>query len=508
MKKIIFILVVIIIAIGCSACGDFNFGFEMEEEFTPSVVPVEDLYIPEKVDTDLFGLFFYNEDGTLTRSTEDINKINFDPNKPLILFIEGILMDYGYKNLRDMPAHEYMAKDSGYNCAVFAWGPFSDENSPGKGRDKVWGVDGSNRFRIEDENGNPTYIEDDPIKQSMSEFFVSYYVDFMKRAGDFNGNKIHFTGLSAGSNCLFAISYYMLLLEEAGKIDSSIIPDKLTYFDAYLDGGVLAETDVFCSWLNEPLGKGGSGQRALESLRLSKERGIAVEYVESTSILDLIALTDLDDPDIADLSQKIKDETAYLVYNHNHGGVAHVLGKFWYYECYSEKKMFEDNTNLDGESVGVSLDAPIPYMIARRGAYYTMDKNPTQYYYEDDNQYSNVSDPIICGLAFLDVNDNGIHDERIANRVADVEVTLLDSDDNIVSTTKTNKGGYYQFLMGEEDMGKDFYIKVKINGYEIGKADSGEMFKMGNNMNKDFTSDLVTVSYENDIKVINIGLTK
>lgn len=101
-----------------------------------------------------------------------------------------------------------------------------------------------------------------------------------------------------------------------------------------------------------------------------------------------------------------------------------------------------------------------------------------------------IGDRIISGRVFSDRNDNNYFDtgDRLFN---DIEMNLLDSNKNIIATTKSNAEGYYSFNNIPKG---NYYVQVKPIDYfeyqivdkNVGKRSEANVF------NKDGTTDLIT----------------
>lgn len=498
------IAVILIIAILGAMC--VSIILEENKYININLVKVSNIHLPDKVDKDnLFGFFFYNEDGTYSNSYyTDISKLNYDKNKPMIIFIHGVQIEVGYKgNETVVNAKDWL--DAGYNVVEFLWSQFAD-GDPFSTQDRVWGINESMGFCYEGENSKSVYESKDIPNYGMAEIFVAYYADFMKKA-DFCGSEIHLTGLSMGANACIAVSNYLLTLEKAGKIPASYLPDRVTLFDAYLDN--ISENGFMVNWLNQPIGKNGTVGRAVETVEMLRDRGIAVSYIASSPVG---FVNDLGDGEKG-LFEKMTAMTAYMEFSAAFAGfdlaAQHIAGKNWYYRMIDQNVIY-DSKDISAQEYAISPFIPISYTYARMGSIYTMSSNFTETIFSDDKVTSDVANPKIAGFAFFDANINGINDDRISNRIGNVKVALYDNKHNLIDTQNTSYGGYYQFNLKNEDIGKSFYIAVDLTNtsYAPSKIDTGSYECMGNGIKEDGKSEVFNINSVITLNIINIGLIK
>lgn len=494
------ILAVFIVIVIVSACLFVVNGYSHN---TVELVKSSAIHIPEKLDADnLFGLFFYNADGTYTRSTAPKDTVNFDPNKPTMIFFHGVEKGRGYKENEEMVnATSWVA--SGYNVASYFWSQMSDFY-PHTCVQSVWSRK-SIPFKYSD---NGVAVEDttDSINYTLAECFVAYYVDFMAQF-NYNGSFIYFQGLSLGGNLLTAVNNYLLTLEKAGLIGTSLLPDRVTYHDTYMSNNY---SEIFVPWLNTVIGENGTLKMMYETAKELRSRGIAVEYVAS-SFVSMISIFGTGDKDIYD-----KFTEGILLFNFDasyagmNEGLKHTAGKDWYHEVIGQGVYFDYGAN-EPEINGIYApcpSTPISYTYARMGSSYKMDANYTISNYDDDIiRNENITAPKIAGFAYNDLNNNGVNDDRLYNRINDVVVELYDNDNNLLASTTTANGGYYEFLLKESDIGKNYYVKVQLpDGKTVGKIDNGTMLCMGNGIKSSLQSNVININSVWDLKIINIGL--
>ncbi len=499
--KIVLIIVVLVLIGGVSF-----FAVKGFETVDVELVKVEDIYIPENVDDEkLFGLFFYNADGTFNRSTEPKEKVNFDPNKPTVIFFHGVQIGLGYHD-NELMVNPTGWVNAGYNAASYLWSQMSDF-MPSICVDSVW----SRKyvpFKYE-KNGAAVEEKNDTLNYSLAECFVAYYVDFMSQF-DYKGSSIYLQGLSLGGNMLTAVNSYLLTLEKYGKIGTDLLPDRVTYFDTFLTN---SNPELYVPWLNTVIGEGGTTKMCYLVAKELRSKGIAVEYIASSMVSSLGEFAVGGN----DMFKKFVDETVLLNFDSTFTGAInqpakHVAGKNWYYRIIAEG-LFYDYTAENPEAINalaVSPATPISYSYARIGTVYGMQKNPTEMDFEDDRMISeNITKAKIAGFAYFDKNDNGINDDRLYNRIDGVTVELYESNGTLVSSTKTQNGGYYEFTLEENKLGKSYYVQIKeVSGYTVGKYDTGAMLMMGNGIKTNQKSDTFTVADILELKIINIGLIK
>lgn len=490
------ILVVVVVA------GASFFVFTGYDDSKVELVKSADITIPEEMDVEqLFGLFFYNADGSYTRTTKPKEQINFDPNKPTMIFFHGVQQNKGYKmnELVDRPQGWI---EQGYNVASYFWSQLADF-MPDTCVDGVW-ERGKIPFKYE-KDGKVVLVEES-INYTIAECFVAYYVEFMAQY-DYKGSEIYFQGLSLGGNLLTAVNSYLLTLEKVGLISTEILPDRVTFHDTYMTN---APTNLFVPWLNRIIGDNGVLKMIYEVSMELRSRGVAVEYVASSMVSSITTLGKGD----KDLYNKFTNQVTLFNFDASfaglNAGLEHIAGKEWYHKVITEP-IFYDNTAENPEANGIYApgpNTPISYTYARMGSVYDMERNQTRIIFSDDViKSTNITAPKIAGFAYFDSNDNGINDDRLFNRINGVIVELYDSSDNKIDSVTTANGGYYEFLLKSGDVGKTYYIKITLpDGKVVGKYDNGAMLCMGNGIKSDLKSNLIAINNLLDLKIINIGL--
>ncbi len=498
--KILLIVVFVVLLGGVSffAASGYKAG-------SVELVKVEDIHIPENVDDEkLFGLFFYNSDGTYNRSTEAKENINFDPNKPTVIFFHGVQLDLGYHD-NEVMVNAGGWVDAGYNAASFFWSQMSDL-FPNVCVDSVWSREYI-PFKYE-KDGVAVEETTDMLNYSLAECFVAYYVDFMTQY-DYNGSFINLQGLSLGGNMLTAVNSYLLTLEKHGLIGTELLPDRVTYFDTYLSSSY---SDIFVPWLNDVIGENGTTKMSYLVAKELRSRGVAVEYVASSMVSSLSEINSNGDKD---MFKNFTNETVLLNFDSSFTGVfnqsvKHTAGKNWYHNIVEEGHFYDYSAEnpQDIPAFAPSPAMPISYAYARIGTIYGMESNLSEYSYEDDRMFSeNVTSAKIAGFAFRDKNNNGINDDRLYNRIDGVTVELYEQSGTLLYTTQTSNGGFYQFDLSEDALGKSCYVQIKAPaGFTVGKYDTGSMLMMGNGINSNLKSNTFTLTDILDLKIINIGL--
>lgn len=481
--------VVVVFATSCDFFGGDSYD----------LIKASDIVLPKNIDTDnkkLYGLYFYNDDyTTMKRSTE--TDVNFDPEKPTIIFIHGMQMNYGY--------HTYDPIDNvkgwmegGYNYGVYLWSQLADCSFPSIGKTRIWGRD--NTFFYADENDKRQEETVDKFNYSTAELFVAYYFDLMQRVGDYKGSSITIAGHSLGANTNFAIGHCMKTLYEHKKISKQYLPDRFVYLDAYMDSENDQKTII--PWLNEPIGEGGVIKRAQETVTWAHSVGIATEYLKSFTfvsyladmemyggkpgtcdqLFDKVLFTDMNDPKTA----------AELIY-------AHVNSYHWYFDAFSYPDVYDNSVTASGVKVlGYGPKTPISVTYARNYFRYSMPA------LDGEHQFStNITKPKIAGFAFVDKNDNGINDDRVNNRYDGVKVELYKGDTKI-ATTKTEHGGYYEFEV-DDFAGKEYRVKAILPGKKTFAKESDGGY-MNNGVDADGYSSTFSFRDKVEIKIVNIGI--
>lgn len=481
-------------------------------DFVPSLITASDIYIPKGMKESNFGLFFFDGEGNRVRSTDD--GVPFDDAKPVIIFSHGSSLGYGidYPELFSQPERWI---DAGYNVGEFIWSQISDDD-PFASELKVWTREAISFARYPDGQTSGSVMErTDTPKYSMAETFVAYYLDFMK-GRNFTGREIHFEGLSLGAQLTFANCSYLFALEKAGLIGEEFLPDRVTIFDAFLTNVSFDET---IPWLNEPIGKKGSLQRAKETGEMMIERGIAFEYVASSPV-EITAMINSDEADknaFADMTAPasrldyVADWISPFALND-----LHCIGKAWFNTSISFAPIMDATLTVSDDQYALGANTPTSYTYARRGTKYAMKNNPTLES-DDDLQYSqNIDCPMVAGFCFADENGDGNYNERLKSRVGGLMVSLFTVEgdkETLVATATVGDNGYYEipiepiFFTGRT-AGRSFVVKVTdLDGREITSSKGTEDYVlMRNDVNANGASDVFVMYKKGDLKIINIGL--
>lgn len=474
------------------------------------LIKPEDVYLPKEIFEEDFGLFLYDAQGNKIRTTQE--NAPFDINKPVIIFAYD--MNYGCEvNSSGLSEYYNSWQQKGYNVALFQWNQDISDDLAITQR-KIWA---SNPRRKK--GGKTVYEYADAPNYSLAQIFVAYYYDFMINAG-FRGKEIRFGGSSLGAQLITASCDYLLTLEQNDKISKEFLPDRVTLFDAFFTNDA---SNVYIDWRNKTIGEHGSISLASDTIKLLHSAGIAVEYVRS-SCIDEVVIPEEGGTDY--FAQIIKD-TCFLDY---HSGWLeeesisdimqgtsnkHCLGQKWY-NLMLEYPLPNDNSASNFNQYGVSPNVPTSYTLARMGTVYQMYENNTLAP-SDDKQYStNAKVPFVAGIAFDDKNANGNYDERLFNRINGIKVELYlieESSERLIGATHT-KNGYYEipiepiYIFNTE--GKEFYIKVEMpSGYKPSLlGENEEYYLMTNDIKQDNKSQSFFIYSRNELKIKNIGLIR
>lgn len=493
---IIVAVIALLAAVLLTACGQ-------KSKSDVELVKLSDVHIPEKLDDDnLFGLFFFDENGVPTPVKNGVDKVCYDKNKPTIIFIHGMQMDYGYHRYDPIANADGIVK-AGYNFGVFFWSQLADCGLPGLGKKKIWGRT-SGSFFYADERDKRVEETEDVLNYATSEVFVAYYLDFMEKAGC-DSSSITITGHSLGANTLFAVTSYMTTLYKEGLITKEFLPDRFTYLDAYMDA--LEDEKTYVPWLGRTIGEEGVIGLAKEAVAAARELGISTEYVKSCDFVSFLS----DSPMYGGkegTSKSLFDKMLYLDFNTAFTTFSgeHCASMNYILRSVGEITV-RDASDPTGEALAFNLNTPVSYSYARNGAIYRMEANKTEFDFDDDVFYSeNVNCAKIAGFAFNDANDNGVNDDRVKNRVGGVTVKLYDENGNFVAETKTSDGGYYEFNLKETDVGKSFTVRAELSDGRFGKTGDGGY--MSNGVDAHGVSAKLRINSVVDLKIVNIGINK
>ena len=519
---VVLLSIVAVLAIGCD---------QQDTTFKAKLYKADELELPEKLEQDrLFGLFFYDADGVhYTRSTEDISRVNFDPNKPTAIFIHG-MQSKGWKQFDEIYNPSGWL-EAGYNFGVFLWSQVADCNLPSNGKGRIWYGNSNFSYTAYDENGKKYRMQEteDKLKYPTAMVFGAYYFDFMNKVGDYKGSSISIIGHSLGANTNIAIGSYFFTLYEQGTITKEFLPDRFVYLDAYMDS--MTENKTIVPWLNEPIGEGGVIQKGIEVAQKAHSLGISCEYLKSFTMVSLLC----DDPlyggtpgtcknffDTLTFIDMLDDETGGFEKNHvdsmrlylkSMSAAKNVICDYavndtLFPECYNEEEgrnVYDKETIVNNGLIGWSCTTPISVTYARNGQSYEMPNM------KPDEQASNAEHPVVAGFVFEDRNDNGIYDDRLQSRLAGVTVALYDGNDKIAETT-TDQAGAYRFEIEGTFSGKTYSIKATLpEGKSFAKqaTDVTDILVSAystNNVNAQGNSESFSFIDQIQLKIVNVGV--
>ncbi len=502
--KRIFAVLGIILLIAVSVLTVFG-GIAVSGKSKVELVKLSDIHIPENLDTDrLFGLFFFDEDGTAVPTKNGVDKVNYDPNKPTIIFVHGMQMGYGYNSYDPFVNPEGVVAE-GYNFGVFIWSQLADCDLPGIGKKRIWGRNSGEFYYQDKETGERKFEQTDILTYSTAEVFVAYYLDFMEQVGC-NASSITFSGHSLGANTMYAVTSYMTTLYREGLITKEFLPDRITYLDAYMDA--LKDEETYVAWKDMTMPEGGVIEMAKQAVDEARKLGISTEYVKSSNFVsylcDNMSLVYGGGPGTC---RSLFEKMLYLDYDASYQSLdpaRHTECIIWIFNVI-DREIFDSNVEGDTD-FAFNFNTPVSYSYARVGAIYEMKKNKTRFNFDDDVYFTtNVETAKIAGFAFRDVNDNGINDDRLMNRVEGVKVALYDGD-TLVEEVTTTEGGYYEFNLKSSDVGKEFTVKVTLDGNQTFAkyANDSDHIYMCNDV-KDGTA-TVEIGSDYELKIINIGI--
>ncbi|MDD4315861.1 MAG: hypothetical protein PHC84_01725 [Clostridia bacterium] len=469
---------------------------------TLALLRTEDISLPEGLKEDEFGLFFFDGEGNKHRSTADAP---FDANKPVVILSYALM-----QGIEDSGEDIYSAwQCAGYNVGILIWNQLSEDDGAAV-EQKIWSSGG--RFL---ERKSRIMYSRHRLEYSVTECMTAYYLDFMTRNG-FCGSEIRFVGHSVGGQLVAAVASYLLALEKAAYIGEEYLPDRMTLLDCYLTNNL---SDKYISWLEKNIE--GTVFCVADAVRELRAKGAAVEYVRS-SFIDMFTETGAGAKGGFDL---LIAEAAFLELrsdwlNYQSGSMLsdlapkHLFSRLWYQNALNEP-LPPDYASGMTLQYAVSPITPSIYMCARAGTKYAMYVNMTESG-EDDRQFSmNSRVPLVSGCAFFDRDGDGRLDERLKDRIDGVKVELYlieEGEDTLITSTTTKNGGFYQlpiepiYIFNTE--GKEFYIAIKVmEGYNITvKGGASNILTNGIKTNK--KSDSFFLYNKEQLKIINIGLTR
>lgn len=523
---VVLLFAVALVAVGCG---------ETESQPTPvkrttkaKLYSADELVIPEHLEQDrLFGLFFYDADGVhYTRSTENMSKVNFDPNKPTAIFIHGMQMNTGWNGFDEI-YNPIGWLNAGYNFGVFLWSQVADCGMPSEGKSRIWY--GNSQFFYCDEDGNRQEETEDLLKYPTAMVFGAYYFDFMNRVTDYKGSSISIIGHSLGANTNIAIGSYFFTLYDQGTITKEFLPDRFVYLDAYMDA--ITETKTIVPWLNKPIGEGGVVQKGIEVAQKAQSLGISTEYLKSYKGVSYLSDSELygGKPGTCD------NYFSKLLYvDMKEGGdffASHVNSMEWYLKAMTAEKepvidrsfqssnfpayydeetgySFPSDFAIDEGTIGWGPTTPISVTYARiKSAYKMPAKNGKS------QTSTNINKPIVAGFAFDDYNNDGVYNERLQARVAGVTVELYQGETKLGEVV-TDESGAYRFEIDESFAGKTFTVKATLpdgktfTGKVAANSTADALTKafMSNGINANGSSDSFSFVDKVQIKIVNVGV--
>lgn len=488
---------IVLIAIILAACLLVSMGHNDYKDFDLAL-SMDDIYIPEDMDKGNLGLFWLDASGK--RYRYDSDNVPYNPEKPIVIYIHG----WGGGGSIDRPD---FWTEMGYNVGIFRWGQMAELN-PFAGQSMLWGTDGE-LFGWERDNG--TIETEDVPSHAVAQIFVACFNDFIKEHG-FWGEEIRFTGHSLGAQATLAMSDYMLAEIEAKRIDPNLLPDRITLLDPYLNG--LPDTTTV-SWRGVDMSEAGSTKPAYQVAKALHDRGVAVEVVQSSSTPGFGEIFG-GAPYYTLLKQYVtwvfaaNDFNPFSLGDVDAMSRSHVYAIDWFADML-DQSLVKDYSYPD-TAYGYSPFLPAAYSYARKGTYFDMPVNNTEYDMTDDLQYSDVDTSKIAGFAFWDKNADGVNNDGLSQSMGGIKVYLLD-ESGVVAQTETSACGYYEFLLDATSHGKNYYIKTELpKGCKIGAVpdsdtEAGNLMEC-NDIGKDLRSQSFEIADEGTLKIINIGVSR
>lgn len=475
---------------------------------------MSEVYLPEGMDKEEFGLYWFSPETGWVSATADPNTIPFDDSKPIASFAHGM----GSGGM----VREEEAYAAGYNVAEFRWEQFADNNSSDTMvlQSRIWGVrDGIMGYV----NNDDKEIFDDVPDHGIAWIYACYFNDFMKTRPNFSGSEIHFMGHSFGGQLTLAVTSCMIWGVETGRFSKEYLPDRVSMLDPYL---AIADDPTVCEWLDQKLDNGAIdiGVQELKKiidlgistslLRTSPYILAACSFWGGSSTEEMLA-------DKAMFNEKYAGITALTL--HTTGGTAflekqlglvsginerHVIAEYWFVTSLN-RPILMDSASENSEEYGYNGRIPLSYAYARIGSTYSLNFNETEEVYSDDEITStNINKAKIAGFAFNDENSNGVNDDRLYNRVGGVKVSLYKvGTSSPIQTTTTTKGGAYSFEV--DDTNAEYYVKAEApEGYTISGATYAEGVNAmdANNVNANGVSDTITFANNLSLRIVNISV--
>lgn len=453
----------------------------------------EDIYLPEGIDHANLGLYFFNPTTGLFYGADSEN-LPFDPTKPTVIYSHGM-----GGNTTTSSRYDWVEK--GYNFASFFWGVFADDD-PFTVQPKIWGPGG--RWK----NQANVMIANDVPDKSTVELFAADYYSVLSRYPDYSGFEIHLTGHSLGAQMSLAVLSYFMAAVENGVMDAKYLPDRVTLLDPYLSD---VPDETYVTWLGRTVGDGGSGALANVIADKALKMGVAISMYRTSPWVEIACATNNKgalNEDYLTFKSKIfltASDTAFFQDELGFAGISlrHTYALDWYEDMVTEEMVIYDSAAEGNLEETLSPYNAATYAFARMGTSYDLNLNATTSIADDVSASISEVKPKICGFAFLDANDNGVYDERIASRFSGLIVELYNGE-TLIAKALTGINGYYSF---DVTAGVNYTVKITApNGYSISQKSGGTEYTA----NAFAGSNEITVilSGERGLRMLNIALNK
>ncbi len=493
MKKLILpVILFVVIALATTAAF---LGFEKQPTTRIVTIPkVSEMNLHDAMKTMNFGLFYY-EGNTVRSVLED--DLDIDPTKPMVITTHGMHSGNGYSLRYGFRDREYW-QAKGYNCFVFRWSQFADDLDPFSIEMKEWSGRSSKamKFFYEDENGDKTAETVNIPNYSLAELFTAYYNDFMIKY-DIKSPEIRLMGHSMGGQLVMAISSYMKTVLDCGTLNPRYMLNRVTMLDPFLSS---EPNDVQIDWLDRTTGKEGSAGLVIEVLKEYASIGVPVEYIRTG--FAHILVNRAHQKELAENSIFIDVDSTYIPGNaFEVVSPKHQVAIDWTNDAV-QYDYFDETVSANYAG---APSTPTAFVMAQLGAEYAMQTNYTEDAADDVIYSTKLENARIAGYAFFDENDNGLCDDSFLNRREGVKVELYNGN-QLLGTAYTNRGGYYQFSLIDNPVGKN--LKIKVDGITAAKTavGIGAMKYTDNGINANGESDVLSFSFVNEIKIVNIGM--
>ena len=283
----------------------------------------------------------------------------FNPNKGILVIINGLQIGIGYQHnanmqsdsrLKELDRHpeaediEYFTKDpnsiqtydlgkywmdNGYNVFYFHWEMFADHpnavEAPDAINDRIWTRDTGVQARYY-RDGKSLLTEPNQaiLGGSVAELFAAQYArmaNAVKQAyPNYAATDVRFAGHSMGGVLTVASSALVQLIADDGQLDQTFVPNRLALMDSYLGIGMLS--DLTISWSGKPYAVGEGRDSTCNYLAalnmLVNKYGVAAEFCCNEGFLvpfmNMVGLTDLSyDEEYCEFVGKNKSEFANAV---------------------------------------------------------------------------------------------------------------------------------------------------------------------------------------------------